>query len=127
MADSDNLSILLVDDHVTQRLMMSTALASAGFRIVGQAENGRDGVEKFMAHKPDITLLDIEMPVMNGISALKEIMAADPKAFVLMMSSVGNTDIIDDCLMAGAYHYIRKDLPVNEVAPAIMDNWRKAR
>lgn len=103
-------TVLVVDDTATFRLMARTIAAKVGCAVIGEATNGQEAVELYTAHKPDLVLMDIEMPVMNGIKALKNILADDPGATVVMMTTVDRADVIDDCLMAGARDYLRKDL-----------------
>lgn len=100
---------LIIDDTKTYRVLIGGVLRQLGCEIVGEGEDGQQGVELFKQLAPDLVLLDIEMPKMSGIAALKAIIDANPKAQVVMCTTVGNVDVIDDCLMSGAVDFIRKD------------------
>lgn len=101
--------ILVVDDAPMMRAMLAKVLANIGCDVVGEAGNGAEAVALAGDLTPDIVLLDIKMPVMNGLEALKAIKKARPKTTVVMLSSVDRSPLIDDCLLAGADDYIRKD------------------
>lgn len=101
--------VLIVDDTKTYRVLISGIIRKMGCEIVGEAEDGDQAVEMFKALAPDLVMLDIEMPRMHGIAALKEIIAHDANAKVIMCTTVDNYDIVDDCLANGAVDYIRKD------------------
>jgi two-component system chemotaxis response regulator CheB len=116
--------VLLVDDSATIRSLLSTTLgADADLRVVGAAVNGRMGVEMVAADPPDIVLLDVEMPVMDGLTALREIRRIQPKLPVLMFSSLTErgAKATLDALLAGANDYAAKPagLDAGEVAATI--------
>ena len=100
---------LIVDDSKTYRAIMRELVVSMGHEVVGEAVDGVEAVEKHKELHPDVTLLDIEMPRMVGIDALKAIMADDPEAAIIMLTSVDDMGVVDDCIMSGARDYIRKD------------------
>lgn len=104
--------VLITDDAAFMRLALKTMLVKNGFEIVGEAENGEVAVEKYKTLKPDIITLDITMPIMDGIAALKEIKAFDKNAKVMMISAMGQESIVRDAIMAGAQGFIIK--PFNE-------------
>lgn len=106
--------VLIADDMKLMRALLANALTGSGCEVVAEAENGQEAVEKFMEARPDIVFLDIEMPVMSGIDALKKIIAADPDAIVIMATSVDNYDVVDDCMESGATDFVRKD-KLNEI------------
>jgi two-component system chemotaxis response regulator CheY len=91
--------------------------------IVAEAKNGIETLELFRAYKPDITLLDINMPRMDGLQALKQIQAESPGAVVIMLSSLATLGVVQDCLEAGAYDFIRKDTPIAEIKVIIKKAW----
>ncbi|MBF0142193.1 MAG: response regulator [Magnetococcales bacterium] len=120
-------SLLLVDDDDNLRMLFSTALEGAGFNVVGEANQGDIGLEKYLALKPDLTLLDIEMPVMDGIRTLKAILGRNDNAVVVMLTSIQQSAIWDDCLLAGAKAYIRKDAPLADLPARVMEVWQENR
>ncbi|MBF0154502.1 MAG: response regulator [Magnetococcales bacterium] len=117
--------LLLVDDSNSLRMLFSTTLETAGFTIVAEARNGQEGLEKFLTHKPDITLLDIEMPVLDGYKTLKAIVQADKSALVIMLTSISQVEVWEDCYLAGAKAYIRKDSPLADLPARVMEIWQE--
>ena len=111
---------LIVDDSVSFRQIMCELVLSMGHEVAGEAVDGVEAVEKHKELRPDVTLLDIRMPRMVGIDALKQIIANDPEAAVVMLTSVDDIGVVDDCIMAGARDYIRKDR-IDEAARRIAD------
>lgn len=101
--------VLIVDDTKTYRVLIAGIMRKLGCEIVGEAEDGEQAVEMYKQLAPDLVMLDIEMPNIHGVAALKAIKAHDANAKVIMCTTVDNYDVIDDCLMAGAIDYIRKD------------------
>lgn len=101
--------VLVVDDSKTQRMIMVRALAEFGCEIVGEAEDGQQAIEMAASLSPDVIFLDMEMPGVTGLQALKAIKATNSKIVVFMVTSIESSGVIDDCIMAGAEDYIRKD------------------
>ena len=104
--------ILIADDAIFMRVALKTMLGKNGFEIVGEAENGAVAVEKYKLIKPDIITLDITMPIMDGLEALKQIMAIDKNAKIMMISAMGQESIVRESIMAGAVGFVIK--PFNE-------------
>ncbi|MBF0130407.1 MAG: response regulator [Alphaproteobacteria bacterium] len=115
------LSALVVDDSEIARMYIMDILQRIGFAEITEAENGADGIEKFKQTSPDVVFLDIEMPVMDGLSAVRKLSGMKGTSKIVMMSSVDRTGVIDDCLLAGADDYIRKDLDEDVVEKRIRD------
>lgn len=99
---------LVVDDEEVIRHLLKALLSSLGAEVVADAANGEDAILAFREHKPDITFLDIKMPVKNGTDTLKEILAYEPDATVVMLSSTSDMDVADACIELGAKKYVRK-------------------
>jgi len=123
MADPRKPRVLLVDDEMHLRMLMKTVITSMNCDIVGEAKNGAEAVERYKQTKPDLTLLDINMPVKNGEEALREIIEHDPDAFVIMLTSITDMESVETCLSLGAANYIRKDTPLNEIKKFIRETW----
>lgn len=104
--------VLIVDDAAFMRLMLKTMLEKNGFEIVGEAENGRVGVTKCMELQPDIVTMDITMPEMDGLEALRNIRAKVPAASVVMVTAMGQEKMILDAVTSGAKGFLVK--PFNE-------------
>ena len=104
--------VLITDDAAFMRFSLKTMLERNGFEIVGEAENGAIAVEKYKILKPEIVTLDITMPVMDGLQALKKIKAIDKSAKVIMISAMGQEGIVREAIISGATGFIVK--PFNE-------------
>lgn len=100
--------VLIIDDAAFIRLAIKTILEKGGFEVVGEAEGGKDGIAKFKDLKPDLVTLDITMPEMNGIEVLKAIREHDSNAKVVMLSAMGQENLIREAVMNGAATFIVK-------------------
>ncbi|MGE0201006.1 MAG: response regulator [Candidatus Melainabacteria bacterium] len=110
------LKILIVEDHELARYGLSMALAEQeGVRIVGEAENGREGVEMAMAEKPDIVLMDIGMPEMNGITATGLIKKSLPETRVVVLTSISNETEVLASMAAGADAFCMKEIKMDRL------------
>jgi len=98
--------VLIVDDTAFMRKLLRNILFSGGFDIAGEAENGKQAVEMYKQLKPDIVTMDIVMPEMNGIEALKAIKKIDPNARVVMCTAVGQEQMVKAAIKLGAKGYI---------------------
>lgn len=102
--------VLLCDDSRAMRTMTASILEENGFEIAGEADTGLSAIQQFKATKPDVVLLDLVMPKMDGKAALREIIDIDPKAVVVVLSSLGAQADIEKCLKAGAKSYLQKPI-----------------
>ena len=100
--------ILIVDDSKTSRKFLRNMLEDAGHEIVSEAVNGVEGVEKFRLYKPDVVTMDITMPDMDGITAVRKIIELNPDAKIIMVSAMGQKPMIKEALEAGAKDFIVK-------------------
>src|SRR5436853_4364908 len=100
METKSNLRVLLVDDDVSIRLLIKSLITSMGGEVVGEASNGREGIELFESLAPDFVFLDINMPVMDGITALKAIRERSNQVGIAMLTSHGSLDVVQLCLDA---------------------------
>ncbi|WP_055668157.1 response regulator [Desnuesiella massiliensis] len=111
--------VLIVDDAAFMRMMIKDILEKNGFEVVGEASNGIKAVEMYKKDKPDIVTMDITMPDMDGIEAVKQIKAFDPAAKVIMCSAMGQQTMVMDAIRAGARDFIVKPFQADRVLEAI--------
>jgi len=107
--------VLIVDDAAFMRKLLRNILFNGGFDIAGEAENGKQAVEMYKQLKPDLVFLDIVMPEMNGIEALKAIKSIDPNAKVIMCTAIGQEKIVKTAIKLGADGYIVKPFQAQKV------------
>ena len=119
--------VLLADDEAHIRALMKAVLTSMKCEIVGEAANGEEAVDLYFKEKPDLLLLDINMPRKTGEEALEEIMNAFSDAFVIMLSSVADMESVAKCIDLGASNFIRKDTPMAEMKKLIKETWDNFR
>lgn len=113
------LSVLIVDDSVFMRNMLKKLIAEAGGQILGEAGDGQEAIEKYKELKPDLTFMDIMMPKMTGIEALKQIIAHDKSAKVVMCTSVGQEKVVNEAVEAGVSDFIVKPFTKDDVNTVI--------
>ncbi len=112
-------SVLICDDAIFMRTMVGDILTQAGFEIVGEAETGVQAVERYRALRPDLVTMDIVMPDMGGIDAVKEIVKLDPGAKVLMCSAMGQQALVVEAIQAGAKDFVVKPFQPSRVLEAV--------
>ncbi len=112
-------NILICDDAAFMRMMIKDILTKNGYNVAGEAENGLKAVEKYNELKPDLVLMDITMPEMDGIQALKKIKAGDPGAVVIMCSAMGQQAMVIESIQAGAKDFIVKPFQADRVLEAV--------
>ncbi|WP_077300189.1 response regulator [Virgibacillus pantothenticus] len=111
--------ILIVDDAAFMRMMIKDILTKNGYEVVGEAQDGVQAVEKYNELKPDLVTMDITMPEKDGITALKEILADDAQARIIMCSAMGQQAMVIDAIQAGAKDFIVKPFQADRVIEAI--------
>ncbi|NOU93422.1 response regulator [Paenibacillus sp. LMG 31456] len=111
--------ILIVDDAAFMRMMIRDILTKNGYEVCGEANDGAQAIEKFKEVRPDLITMDITMPEMDGIAALKEIKKIDPNAKVIMCSAMGQQAMVIDAIQAGAKDFIVKPFQADRVIEAI--------
>ena len=112
-------NILICDDAAFMRMMIKDILTKNGYNVVGEAENGKVAVDKYSELSPDLVLLDITMPEMDGIGALKAIKAKDPNACVIMCSAMGQQAMVIEAIQSGAKDFIVKPFQAERVLEAV--------
>ena len=121
-AFTSTIAVLIVDDHPLFREGLAHALATEdGFRIVGEAADGRSALALWTKHRPDVTLVDISMPGLDGISMVRQLRSAHPQARVLMLSSSEDQEDVLAALDAGAAGYVTKGVRYMELKAAIRE------
>lgn len=111
--------ILIVDDAAFMRMMIKEILSKNGFEVVGEANDGAQALEKYKELNPDLVTMDITMPEMDGITALKEIKKINPNAKIIMCSAMGQQAMVIDAIQAGAKDFIVKPFQAERVLEAI--------
>lgn len=101
------------------RMMLKDILSKNGYEVVGEAANGREAIEKYIELRPDLVLLDITMPEMDGITALKEIKHIDPQAVVVVCSAMGQQNMVIEAIQNGAIDFIVKPFQQNRVLESL--------
>ena len=114
-----NQTVLVCDDAIFMRTMISDILSQAGFEVVGEAESGVQAVEKYRELKPDLVTMDIVMPDMGGIEAVREICKYDPEAKILMCSAMGQQALVVEAIQAGAKDFVVKPFQPSRVLEAV--------
>lgn len=112
-------SILIVDDAVFMRMMLKDILAKNGYDVVAEAGNGNEALIKYKETKPDLVLMDITMPEVDGIHALRDIKAEDPEANVVMCSAMGQQAMVIEAIQSGARDFIVKPFQADKVLSAV--------
>ncbi|MEE8351387.1 MAG: response regulator transcription factor [Rhodospirillales bacterium] len=127
MDDEIKLRVLVIDDELAIRTWLKGLLTSLGCEIAGEAENGQDGLELFKKERPDLTLLDLKMPVMNGVEALKFILADDPDAHIIMLTSETDPTVIKDSMIAGVEYYLPKHNSPDKIKATLQEQLEKIK
>ncbi|WP_017753855.1 response regulator [Calidifontibacillus oryziterrae] len=111
--------ILIVDDAKFMRMTLTNILQKGGHEVVGEAENGRRGVELYKELQPELVTMDITMPEMTGIESVKQIKAYDPNAKIIMCSAMGQQKLVVEAIESGAKDFIVKPFEESRVLEAI--------
>ncbi len=114
--------ILIVDDALFMRKMLSDIIHKEGFEVCGEAENGKEAIDKYQQLQPDLVTMDIVMPKINdidGIMAVKEIMKINPQAKVVMVSAMGQHSLVVEAIQAGAKDFVTKPFQPSRIIEAL--------
>ena len=112
-------TVLIVDDAAFMRISIKNMLTKNGYDVIGEAENGAVGVEMYKDLKPDIVTMDITMPEMSGLEALKEITKIDSQAKVVMVSAMGQEAMVREAIVSGAKGFIVKPFKEDGIIAAL--------
>ncbi|NPV81752.1 MAG: response regulator [Firmicutes bacterium] len=110
--------VLIVDDAAFMRLRVANLLKGKDYTVI-EASNGQEAIQKYLEEKPDVVLLDITMPVMDGLTALKEIISLDPKAKIVMCSALGQESIVIEAIKNGARDFVVKPFQPDKILAAV--------
>ncbi|MDH5638953.1 MAG: response regulator transcription factor [Nitrospinota bacterium] len=124
MSEKRKIRVLIADDESHTRVLVRQLFISMGADVVAEASDGAEAVEAFEQSKPDIVLLDLNMPRMDGIRALKRIREISPGAFVVMLTSLSSMEVANECIKQGASGYIRKDASTAQIKRTILESWK---
>jgi two-component system chemotaxis response regulator CheY len=116
-------TVLIVDDAAFMCKMLKDMLADTGFEVIGEATNGAEAIAKYTALKPDLVLMDIMMPDVSGVAAVKEIVAADSQARIVICSVLRQQDMVMEALRAGARDFVVKPFSANKIREALQRTW----
>ena len=111
--------VLIVDDAAFMRMMVKDILVKNGFQVLGEAENGAKAIEKYKELSPDLVIMDITMPEVDGIQAVKEIKKINPNAKIVMCSAMGQQAMVIEAIQAGAKDFIVKPFQADRVVEAV--------
>ena len=115
--------VLLADDEPHVRLFVKSVVGSLGWTVVGEAADGRRAIESFDKTSPDLVLLDVNMPMMDGLAALKALREKSDSVAIIMLTSLASAEVVEQCFEAGATYHLRKDLPVAELRDELLEAW----
>ena len=111
--------IMVVDDAAFMRMMLKDILTKGGYEVVGEAENGLKAVDKYKELTPDLVLMDITMPELDGIGAVRQIKSIDPNAKIIMCSAMGQQAMVLESIQAGAKDFIVKPFQADRIFEAV--------
>ncbi|AJC72962.1 MULTISPECIES: chemotaxis protein CheY [Pseudothermotoga] len=111
--------VLIVDDAAFMRMLLKDIITKAGYEVAGEAANGVEAVEKYKELKPDVVTMDITMPEMDGITAIKKIREIDPNAKIIVCSAMGQQAMVIEAIQAGAKDFIVKPFQHSRVIEAL--------
>ncbi len=111
--------VLVCDDAIFMRTMISDILSGAGYEVVGEAETGLQAIERYRELNPDLVTMDIVRPDMGGIDAVREIVKQDPNAKILMCSAMGQQALVVEAIQAGAKDFVVKPFQPSRVLEAV--------
>ena len=116
-----NGTVLIVDDEPHIRKYIGLILRKFGNPTIVEAANGEEAMSLFPQHNPDLVLLDVNMPMMDGLQCLERLHAEHPDALVVMLTSLATRNVVERCLELGAVNFVRKDTPKDVMAKVLAD------
>ncbi|EKE04088.1 MAG: hypothetical protein ACD_20C00108G0006 [uncultured bacterium] len=119
-----NPKVIIVDDELHVREMLSMMMSTINFEVIGEAANGKDVLPLIQKEKPDLILLDTNMPFMNGEEVLEKISRHSQDYCIIMLSIISDTETIKKCLNLGVSYFIRKDTPIPKMINLVQETWK---
>lgn len=116
-------TVLIAEDEAHIRGLINLVVISLGAQVVAEAEDGEQAVNLYQKYRPDMVILDINMPKLDGIAVLKRIMTINPRTLVVMLTSLNTLDVVAECLDNGAWNYLLKNTTAGELRGAISETW----
>lgn len=111
--------VMIVDDAVFMRMKIRDIVEKGGYEVVGEAQNGLEAIEVYLKEQPDVIMMDITMPEMDGLQALREIKKIDPSAKIIMCSAMGQQAMVMDAIQSGASDFIVKPFQTDRALQAL--------
>lgn len=121
--EKQKVKVLIADDEEHIRSLLNLIFTSLGAEVIGEASDGEQAISLYKQHQPDIVMLDINMPKLDGILVLKQIMHINPQALVIMLTSLNAITVVRECIDLGARNYILKNTTAVELHQAITETW----
>lgn len=121
--DKKKVRVLIVDDQASIRALLVNIVSSMGAEVAGEASSGIEAITQYKNLLPHIVLMDINMPEMDGIAALKEIKNFSPDALVIMLTSQNDAAVIHECIDSGAQNFLLKESPPETIQQEIKNTW----
>ncbi|MDH4284084.1 MAG: response regulator [Gallionellaceae bacterium] len=116
--------ILIADDEVHIRSLIRLIVTSLGAEVVAEAADGEQALSLYREHRPDMVMLDINMPKLDGIAVLKQIIEINPRTLVIMLTSLNALDVVKECIDNGAWNYLLKNTTAEELNREINRTWK---
>ncbi|GAB6041792.1 response regulator transcription factor [Endothiovibrio diazotrophicus] len=120
-------SAVIIDDEPSLRLVVSKVMREAGFEVLATAGDAEEGLEKVAELNPDITLVDLNLPHVNGVELTRRIADSAPHTLILILTGVADGRVADECLGAGAFHYFVKDERITSLGERVREQWDEYR
>lgn len=122
--ENRRVKVLVADDEAHIRTLVSLIVGSLGAEVIAEASDGEQALELFVQHQPDMVILDINMPRLDGVAVLKRIMELNPRTLVVVLSSLNALEVVKECIDLGAWNYILKNVTADELRIALSDTWQ---
>ena len=116
-------TVLVADDAALVRKMLRDMLADTDFEVIGEATNGAEALARYVVLKPDLVLMDLMMPDMNGVDTVKQIVAADSQARIVIASVLEERDVVREALQAGARDFVVKPFSASKIRESLQRAW----
>ena len=123
--DKNNPTIIIADDENHMRLLIKKVLVKLGFHTIHEAHNGNEVIKLLETIKPDIFILDVNMPFETGLDVLKHINSKSLQACIIMLTSLTDMETVENCIDLGINNYIRKDTQVQQISSIIKQTWQE--